>query len=602
MTANGSLRAPRLRALPSRVRANTARPGTQGRHDGPQPATILRCASRCAGSRLSFRSRKGARRTRPGHESAAAPSTSWLHRNQVPSRQATLEPLPDLVLRQLAADEDEAALALLAGLPRPLVIAVENHVHALEHEALVVILEGEDALAAQNARPLLLHQVLHPGEELVRVERLVGPDRDRLHLFVVIVFQAATIVVMMSVIVVVTMIMVMVMIVRVSVPVALQELGLDLQDAVEVERVAAEDLGQRDPATLGPVHLGIRVDPADSRLHLAQFIGRDQIGLVEQDDVGERDLVLGLRRILEPLQQPFGIGDRHHGVKLGLAADVLVHEEGLRDRGGIGEPGGLDDDGVELALAPHQPVDDAHEVAAHGAADAAVVHLEHFLVGPDDEVVVDADLAEFVDDDGVLLTVRLGQNAVEQGGLAGAEIAGQHGDGNLVGHRLTPFRHRIYASAAGCYHRRRARKTPRIAPRRARCDEARMLLNLTHIGQIALPVSNVDRSEAFYRDVLGLPKQYRFGDLTFFDCAGVRLLLEKSEGSITPQGCIYFRCADIALTVGELTRRGVTFTHKPRLIAKMDDHDLWMAFFADPDGHTLAVMQEAPKGYAPPPP
>ena len=56
-----------------------------------------------------------------------------------------------------------------------------------------------------------------------------------------------------------------------------------------------------------------------------------------------------------------------------------------------------------------------------------------------------------------------------------------------------------------------------------------MLLNLTHIGQIGLPVADIDRSEAFYRDVLGLPKQYRFGDLTFFDCAGVRLLLEKSK-------------------------------------------------------------------------
>src|SRR3954454_24380886 len=156
-----------------------------------------------------------------GHGSV---SPLWLHRNQAPSRQAILEPLPDLVLRQLAADEDEAALALLAGLPRPLMIAVEDHVHALEHEALVVVLEGEDALAAQNARPLLLHQVLHPGEELVRVERLVGPDRDRMHLFVVIVLQAASIVMMMRVIVVVTMIMVM-MIVRVSMPVPLQEFG-----------------------------------------------------------------------------------------------------------------------------------------------------------------------------------------------------------------------------------------------------------------------------------------------------------------------------------------------------------------------------------------
>jgi len=62
---------------------------------------------------------------------------------------------------------------------------------------------------------------------------------------------------------------------------------------------------------------------------------------------------------------------------------------------------------------------------------------------------------------------------------------------------------------------------------------------------------------------------------------------------------IYFRCADIALTVRELEGRGVTFSSEPHLIAKMDDHDLWMAFFADPDGHTLALMQEAPKGYTP---
>ena len=105
-----------------------------------------------------------------------------------------------------------------------------------------------------------------------------------------------------------------------------------------------------------------------------------------------------------------------------------------------------------------------------------------------------------------------------------------------------------------------------------------MLLNLRHIGQIALPVTDVDRSEAFYKDVLGLPKLYRFGDLTFFDCAGVRLLLEKSRKDFRPVGCLYFRCADIALAVNELSRRGVSFEHKPRLIAKMDDHDLWMAF------------------------
>ncbi len=56
-----------------------------------------------------------------------------------------------------------------------------------------------------------------------------------------------------------------------------------------------------------------------------------------------------------------------------------------------------------------------------------------------------------------------------------------------------------------------------------------MALNLNHIGQIALPVIDVDRAEAFYENVIGLRKLYRFGDLSFFDCAGVRLLLDKTK-------------------------------------------------------------------------
>src|SRR5262245_17372788 len=81
-----------------------------------------------------------------------------------------------------------------------------------------------------------------------------------------------------------------------------------------------------------------------------------------------------------------------------------------------------------------------------------------------------------------------------------------------------------------------------VPPHRAAASQRRvaMLLNLSHIGQIALPVTDVDRSEAFYKDVLGLPKLYRFGDLTFFDCAGVRLLLEKSKASFTREVAFIF--------------------------------------------------------------
>jgi methylmalonyl-CoA/ethylmalonyl-CoA epimerase len=130
-----------------------------------------------------------------------------------------------------------------------------------------------------------------------------------------------------------------------------------------------------------------------------------------------------------------------------------------------------------------------------------------------------------------------------------------------------------------------------------------MLLNISHIGQIALPVADVDRAETFYRTTLGLRHLYRFGDLTFFDCAGVRLLLEKSHDTATVprSSVIYLRCADIALAMRALQRRGVAFDNPPHLIARMDDHDLWMVFFRDPDGHTLALMQEAPQGYQPPP-
>lgn len=94
-----------------------------------------------------------------------------------------------------------------------------------------------------------------------------------------------------------------------------------------------------------------------------------------------------------------------------------------------------------------------------------------------------------------------------------------------------------------------------------------MLLNISQIGQIALPVRDVDRSEAFYEQALGLRKLFRFGDLSFFDCAGVRLLIDKASdpANFKPQGCIYFRCADIALAVAELEKRGVEFLATERV-------------------------------------
>ena len=217
-----------------------------------------------------------------------------------------------------------------------------------------------------------------------------------------------------------------------------EEFRLDLQDAIQIERAALQHVRQGDLTTLGAVQLCVRIDAADARLYLGQFGLGDEVGLVQHDHVRKGDLVLGFRRILQAVAQPFGVGHGHDRVEPRVLLHVLVDEKGLRHRGRVRQSRRLDDDGVELALALHQAVENANEVAAHGAADAAIVHLEHFLVGADDEVVVDADLAEFVDDDGVFLAVVFRQDAVEQRGLAGAEIARQYGHWNFLGRR---FRH-----------------------------------------------------------------------------------------------------------------------------------------------------------------
>ena len=127
-------------------------------------------------------------------------------------------------------------------------------------------------------------------------------------------------------------------------------------------------------------------------------------------------------------------------------------------------------------------------------------------------------------------------------------------------------------------------------------------MNLSQIGQIALAVSNTDRSEAFYETTLGLRKLYRYGDLVFFDCAGVRLMLSPPEHgqAVEPgQGAIYFRVADLGLAVANLKAKGTPIVGEPHLLAPMPDHDLWMAFLRDPDGHLIGLMMEAPKGYRP---
>jgi len=117
---------------------------------------------------------------------------------------------------------------------------------------------------------------------------------------------------------------------------------------------------------------------------------------------------------------------------------------------------------------------------------------------------------------------------------------------------------------------------------------------LSTIGQIALTVRDSARSVAFYRDVLGMKLLFEMPDMGFFDCNGIRLMLSGSETGETYSTIVYFKVPDIQVAYETLRGREVAFDREPHRIARMPEHELWMAFFRDPDRNLLALMTEVP--------
>lgn len=118
---------------------------------------------------------------------------------------------------------------------------------------------------------------------------------------------------------------------------------------------------------------------------------------------------------------------------------------------------------------------------------------------------------------------------------------------------------------------------------------------LNQILQIAVPVSDVDRAIAFYRDTLGMRFLFKAPPgLGFFDCGGIRLMLDAPARtqSRNYSSVIYYKVPDIQHARRELGARGVTFLEEPHLLAKMPDHDLWLAILTDPDENLLGLMSE----------
>ena len=115
------------------------------------------------------------------------------------------------------------------------------------------------------------------------------------------------------------------------------------------------------------------------------------------------------------------------------------------------------------------------------------------------------------------------------------------------------------------------------------------------IVQIAVTVSDLDRSVAFYRDRLGMAFLFNAGTMAFLQCGEVRLLLGIPEPGkpISNGGTIlYLKVNDLAAEHTRLVEQGVASVQAPQMIAKMPDHDLWLAIVSDPDANPVGLMQE----------
>jgi len=120
--------------------------------------------------------------------------------------------------------------------------------------------------------------------------------------------------------------------------------------------------------------------------------------------------------------------------------------------------------------------------------------------------------------------------------------------------------------------------------------------HLDRIGQVAISVSDLARSKDFYQNKLGMKFLFDAGSMAFFQCGDIRILIGASDKPIeTSSTILYFKVGDIHAVHTHLAGKGVTFTDPPHLVAKMPDHDLWIAFLRDPDDHPIGLMAEIPR-------
>jgi len=122
-------------------------------------------------------------------------------------------------------------------------------------------------------------------------------------------------------------------------------------------------------------------------------------------------------------------------------------------------------------------------------------------------------------------------------------------------------------------------------------------VQISSIGQISVTVHDLEKATAFYRDTLGMKFIFQVPNMmSFFDLGDTRLMLSvpTSPEYDHPSSVIYYRVADIHKSHAALMAQNVSFSENPHSVGQIGNVDVWMAFFEDVDGNTLAIMSEVP--------
>jgi catechol 2,3-dioxygenase-like lactoylglutathione lyase family enzyme len=109
------------------------------------------------------------------------------------------------------------------------------------------------------------------------------------------------------------------------------------------------------------------------------------------------------------------------------------------------------------------------------------------------------------------------------------------------------------------------------------------------LSMVMLGVENLEKSVAFYRDVVGVLPKNQIEQFAFLEAGDVTLVLSQPLGQrVQPRAGavqVIFAAASVRKAHQELYGRGAHFLGDPSEVSP----GAWAATFKDPDGHMLSI-------------